>query len=47
VRTLLPSRRARAFLAVYDGTFPTGEVVLTTTFRDGTTHREVIPSSAF
>ncbi len=47
VRTLLPSRRARAFLAVYDGEFPTGEVVLTATFRDGSTHREVIPSTAF
>jgi hypothetical protein len=38
VRTLIPSRRAHAFIAVYDGTFPTGETVITTTFTDGTTH---------
>jgi hypothetical protein len=38
VRTLVPSQRAHAFIAVYDGTFPTGETVITTTFTDGTTH---------
>jgi hypothetical protein len=37
VRTLVPSGRAHAFIAVYDGTFPTGETVITTTFTDGTT----------
>jgi hypothetical protein len=43
VRTLIPSRRAHAFLAVYDGTFPTGETVITTTFTDGTTHVDRLP----
>jgi hypothetical protein len=44
VRTILPSRRAHAFVVVYDGSFPTGEVVLTARFADGSTHRDVIPS---
>jgi hypothetical protein len=43
VRTLVPSRRAHAFIAVYDGTFPTGETVITTTFTDGTTHIDRLP----
>jgi hypothetical protein len=43
VRTLIPSRRAHAFLAVYDGSFPTGDIVLTSTLADGRTHRDVIP----
>ncbi|MEA2445533.1 MAG: hypothetical protein QOJ12_2825, partial [Thermoleophilales bacterium] len=36
VRTLTPSPRAHAFLAVYDGEFPTGEIVITARFSDGT-----------
>jgi hypothetical protein len=40
VRTLRPSRRARAILAVYDGEFPSGEIVLTARFGDGTTGRQ-------
>jgi hypothetical protein len=36
VRTLVPSPRAHAFLAVYDGDFPTGEIVITAHFKDGT-----------
>jgi hypothetical protein len=43
VRTLVPTRRAHAFVAVYDGTFPTGEVVITSTFEDGTTHVMKLP----
>ncbi|HEX6712142.1 MAG TPA: hypothetical protein VF066_02110 [Thermoleophilaceae bacterium] len=35
VRTLIPSARARSFLAVYDGSFPTGQLKLTATFADG------------
>ncbi len=37
VRTLVPTRRAHAFVVAYDGTFPTGEVVITSTFDDGAT----------
>jgi hypothetical protein len=36
VRTLIPSKRAHAFLAVYDGEFPTGAIVITAHFRNGT-----------
>jgi hypothetical protein len=36
VRTLVPSARAHAFLAVYDGDFPTGEIVITAHFRNRT-----------
>ena len=42
VRTIVPSRRAHAFFVVYDGTFPTGHTVFTSTFRDGGSDREVI-----
>jgi hypothetical protein len=35
VRTLTPSPRARAFIAVYDGEFPTGAIVITAHFKDG------------
>jgi hypothetical protein len=35
VRTVLPSPRAHVFLVVYDGLFPTGDFVLTSTFADG------------
>jgi hypothetical protein len=45
VRTLIPSRRAHAFVAVYDGTFPTGETVITVTFTDGTTQEQRLPSN--
>lgn len=37
VRTLDPSKRAHAFLVVYDDSFPTGNIVVTSTFTDGTT----------
>lgn len=40
VRTLIPSKRFGTFLAAYDGTFPTGEVVMTATLRDGTTRTQ-------
>lgn len=43
VRTLRPSSTGRAILAVYDGTFPAGETVITSTFADGSTRRQVIP----
>jgi hypothetical protein len=36
VRTLVPSPRAHAFIAVYDGEFATGEIVITAHFSDGT-----------
>jgi hypothetical protein len=35
VRTLVPSRRAHAFLAVYDGEFPTGQIVITAHYEHG------------
>jgi hypothetical protein len=35
VRTLVPSARAHAFIAVYDGDFPSGQIAVTATFRDG------------
>jgi hypothetical protein len=35
VRTLIPSPRARSFLVVYDGSFPTGQLKLTATMADG------------
>lgn len=37
VRTLRPSGPGRAFIAVYDGTFSGGEIVMTARFRDGET----------
>jgi hypothetical protein len=43
VRTVIPSPRAHAFLIAYDGTFPGGKLVLTSTLRDGSTHRQVVP----
>jgi hypothetical protein len=43
VRTLIPSSRAHAFLALYDGSFPTGNIILTSTLANGSTHRDVIP----
>lgn len=44
VRTIEPSGPARAFLIAYAGSFPTGKTVVTTTFRDGDTRRDVIPN---
>jgi hypothetical protein len=35
VRTLVPSKRAHAFVAVYDGDFPAGEETVSVRFRDG------------
>lgn len=37
VRTIIPSARAHAFIVAYDGSFPTGVIVMTSTFKDGTT----------
>ncbi len=42
VRTLTPSPREHVFAVVYDGQFPTGEIVVTARMRDGTTHRESV-----
>lgn len=42
VRTLTPSPREHVFAVVYDGTFPTGEIVVSARMRDGTTHRESV-----
>jgi hypothetical protein len=42
VRTLRPSPRAHAFLVLYDGTFPTGEITMTSRFTDGRTTTESI-----
>jgi hypothetical protein len=35
VRTLVPTSPAHAFIAVYDGSFPTGKIVTTAHFADG------------
>ncbi len=40
VRTLAPSGPERGFIAVYDGGFPAGEIVLTARMDDGTTRTE-------
>lgn len=45
VRTIEPTSRTRAFVLVYDGTFPTGKIVVTTTFKDGQEHVDTIPPS--
>ncbi len=42
VRTLRPSPRAHAFLVLYDGTFPTGEITMTSRFTNGRTTPESI-----
>ncbi|HEX4364832.1 MAG TPA: hypothetical protein VHZ75_09815 [Solirubrobacteraceae bacterium] len=44
VRTIAPWGPAHAFLIVYAGSFPTGDVVITTTFKDGHTRRDVMPN---
>jgi hypothetical protein len=46
VRTIVPSSRAHAFIVVYDGLFPSGEIDLTVTFADGTHSTQRLPSSA-
>jgi len=38
---------AHAFLILYAGGFPTGDTVLTTTFDDGRTRRDVLPNFGF
>lgn len=40
VRTITPSPRAHVFAVIYDGGFPTGEIVISARMRDGTIHRE-------
>jgi hypothetical protein len=40
VRSLAPSGADRGFIAVYDGGFPAGEIVLTARMDDGTTRTE-------
>jgi hypothetical protein len=42
VRTVEPSGRTHAFIVVYDGAFPTGEVTMTTTFTDGRQHSDTV-----
>jgi hypothetical protein len=42
VRTLIPGGPAHAILAVYDGSFPTGEVRVIARFRDGHTKVQTI-----
>jgi len=37
VRTIIPSKRAHAFLVIYDGDFPTGRIVLTARLAGGRT----------
>jgi hypothetical protein len=45
VRAVGPVRNA--FLIVYSGGFPTGDTVITTTFDDGRTRRDVQPNFGF
>jgi hypothetical protein len=47
VRTIAPSGPAHAFLIVYSGGFPTGDTVITTTFDDGRTRRDVQSNFGF
>jgi hypothetical protein len=42
VRTLRPSPRAHVLMVLYDGTFPTGAITMTSRFRDGTTATDKI-----
>jgi hypothetical protein len=44
VRTIVPSPRAHAFIVVYDGLFPSGEIVFTVTFTAGTHQTQKMPS---
>jgi hypothetical protein len=43
VRTLVPSGPAHAILAVYDGSFPAGDVRVIARYRDGHVHTETLP----
>jgi hypothetical protein len=47
VRTLVPSSQAHALLIAYDGDFPTGEIVMTSTFKDGHTVEQRIGPTPF
>jgi len=43
VRTLTPTGRAHAFLAAYDGSFPTGKIRVVARFRDGHVWTQTLP----
>jgi hypothetical protein len=45
VRTLAPSERAHIVFALYDGTFPSGEIVVTAHLRSGASRSERITPS--
>jgi hypothetical protein len=47
VRTLIPGGPAHAILAVYDGTFPAGQVRLIARYRDGHTKTQAQPELPF
>jgi hypothetical protein len=47
IRTLVPSERGHVVLAVYDGDFPSGRIVVTAHLRGGGTKRERIPLGWF
>jgi hypothetical protein len=47
IRTLVPSDRGHVVLAVYDGEFPAGNIVLTAHMRDGSTRVERIKLGFF
>lgn len=47
VRTIVPSERAHAFIVVYDGTFPTGEIDFRVTFKNGTHTVQRMPALPF
>jgi hypothetical protein len=44
VRTVVPSPRAHVFLVVYDGVFPAGEFVVTSTLADGSKVKQTMPA---
>lgn len=44
MRTIAPTGPGHAFIVVYAGSFPTGRITTTTTFRDGRTRRDVFPA---
>jgi hypothetical protein len=43
VRTLIPTGPTRAFIAVYDGSFPTGGVKVVARFKDGHVQTDALP----
>lgn len=45
VRTIVPAGPAHAFIIVYGGGFPTGELRIVTHFRDGHTRTDKVPVS--